>query len=263
MLVEVKPIEFNKWHGKKGEQSFTQPRVIEVLVDSMTGKYATGLSEDEVKKYGKLLNANLSDDFDPEVPHPYWGSKAASIVLPNQTTIFDITKPSDYIKVKNMKASKYVANSHKELLAGQWPDAEFVIFDEEEEVQIKASKVQTKNKCIKMLSSMTADQKSDIVQILSNKTVRGRSQDFIDVEIDNIIDSDPQGFLKYSKMDKQEVYIRACILEGLAKNALQKEGTAIYYMGEKIAIDYEMTVEYFLDPQNSKMKVALLEKIKT
>lgn len=262
-LVEVKPIDSKRWHGKTGEQSFTQPKVIEVLVDANTGKYATGLTEEETEKYSKLLGQDLSDRFDPETPHPYWSTKAAMIELPNQTKIFDTSKPSDYVKVKNLKASSLVANSQKELLAGNFPNAEFVIYDEEEQVAIKATKIQKKTKCIKMLSSMTADQKADIVMILSEKMVRGRSQDFIDVEIDTIIESNPDGFLKYAKMDKAEVFIRSAIYEGLAKNALQKEGVAIYYMGEKIANDFEDTVSYFLDPQNSKMKIALLEKIKT
>lgn len=263
MLVEVRPIEGKKWHGKTGKDSFTQPKSIEVLLDTATGKYATGLTEEEAKKYGGILGVDLSDTFNPEEPHPFWGSQSARIKLPNQTMIFDTSKPSDYVKVKNLKASKFVANSIKELNEGIFPEAEFVIFDEQEEIEIKASKIQKRNKCVKVLSSLTVDQKVDIVQILSKKSVRNRSQDFIDVEIDAIINEQPDEFLKYVNMDKTETYIRAAILEGINKNALQKEGNAIFYMGDKIANDYEECVKLFLDPQNSKLKVSLLEKIKT
>jgi hypothetical protein len=263
MLVEVRPIDVKKWHGKTGKDSFTQPKGIEVLLDTATGKYATGLSEEDVKKYSAILGVDLSDTFNPEEPHPYWGTQAARIKLPNQTMIFDTSKPSDYVKVKNLKASKFIANSLKDLNEGNCPEAEFVIFDEQEEMEVKASKIQKRNKCVKVLSSLTADQKVDIVQILSKKSIRNRSQDFIDVEIDAIINSDPDGFLKYVNMDKAETYIRAAILEGVNKNVLQKEGNAIFYMGDKIANDYEECVTMFLDPQNSKLKVSLLEKIKT
>jgi len=261
MLVEVRPVEGKKWHGKVGKDSFTQAKGIEVLLDSATGKYATGLSVEDVKKFGKTLGVDLSDTFDPDTAHPYWGSQAARIKLPNQTMIFDTTKASDYIKVKNLKASKLVANSLKLLNEGAYPDATHVIYDEQEEMEVKASKIQRRNKCVKVLSTLTAEQKINIVQILSDKSVRGRTQDFIDVEIDNIINEKPTQFLRFVEMDKVETYIRAAILEGLAKNTLQKQGVAIYYMGDKIANDYEESVGYFLDPQNSKMKVTLLEKL--
>ena len=34
-------------------------------------------------------------------------------------------------------------------------------------------------------------------------------------------------------------------------------------MGDKIANSYEDAVEYFLDPQNQKLKVSILEKLTT
>ena len=259
MLVEVRPIASKKWHGKEGKDSFTQPKGIEVLYDVSMGCYATGLTPEEAKKYGKLLGKELDDVFNPEEAHPYWGSQAARIKLPNRTIFFDTAKPIEFVKVKNLKASKFVANSIKELT--DFPEAEFVIYDEQEEIQLKASKIQRRNKCIKILSTLTADQKSDIVQIVSNKTLRGRTQDFLDVEIDSIIDINPTEFLRISKMDKTEVYTRAAILEAIHKNILHKEGTAVFYMGDKLANDYEESVEYFLNPQNSKMKVTILEKI--
>lgn len=261
MLVEVKPVDRKKWHGKSGKESFSQPQGFEVLYDAEIGKYATGLTPEEAEKYGKLLGADLSDIFDHDRPHPFWGSQAGKIKLPNQTVIFDTSKPSDFVKVKNMKASKMVANSQKELDEGLWPDAEFVIYSEQEQVEIKASKIQKKNKCIKMLSSLTSEQQKDIAQILSQKSFKGLTQDFLDVEIDKLIADDPDEFLRIANMDKKETYIRAAILEAVHRNVMQKEGVSYYYMGDKVASDYEDTVKYFLDPQNQKIKVAILEKI--
>ena len=47
MLVEVRPLPEKKWHGKKGKDSFAQPKTIEVLYDEKLGAYATGLTEEE------------------------------------------------------------------------------------------------------------------------------------------------------------------------------------------------------------------------
>ena len=59
-IVKIKPIEREKWHGKKGNESFTRPTTIRALVnvDSMT--YATGLTEEEAKEYGEKLKIDLS-----------------------------------------------------------------------------------------------------------------------------------------------------------------------------------------------------------
>ena len=62
-------------------------------------------------------------------------------------------------------------------------------------------------------------------------------------------------------MDKQLVYTRASVQEALHRNVLTKEGSAVYYMGDKLANDVEDAVKYFMDPSNQKLKVAILEKL--
>lgn len=262
MLVEVRPIAESKWHGKSGAESFKQPFTIECLYDPQTGAYATGLTPEDVKKYSSLLGGvDLSDKFNPNEAHPYWGTAAARIKLANQTTIFNDQKPSDYVKIKVMKASKFVANSQKEYEEGKWPDALFVIHDESEEVSLKASRIQRKNQCIAIAAKMSLDEQVNIIQIMSDKSLKGRSQDFVSVELDKQIENNPAEFIRLSKMDKAEVYIRATILEAILRNILTKQSGAIYYMGERLANDYEESVQWFLDPQNSKMKVTILEKL--
>jgi len=260
-MVEIRPIDSKKWHDKKGKESFTQPKVVEVLYDKSTGRYATGLTEEEAAEYGKRLGVDLSDNFSYDKPHPFWSTKAAEIRLENNTMIFNMDNPAHFVKVKNMKASKQVANSVKEYEDGLFPDATHVIFDESEEIDLKASKIKLKEKATIVASKMSKDEKINIIQILSQKSLRGRSDNFISVEMDTILEEQATDFLRYATMDKQEVYVRAAILECIHRNILTKEGSAVYYMGEQIGMDYESAVSWFKDPQNSKMKVAILEKI--
>lgn len=261
MRVEVRPIERKKWHGKSGKEAFTSPLVLEALYDPNTGGYATGLSDADRKRLEKATGFDLSPDFDPEKPHPFWNSSAGRIKLPWRTNIFDTSKPLDEIKVKVLKASKYVANSMKEYEEGKYPEAIFVIYDEAEEVAIKASKVQKRNKAIKLVSKMSLDSKVNIIQILAGKSLRKQSQDFVDVEMDNLIETMPDKVIKYAEMDKAEVYLRAAVLEALHRNILTKEGNAVYYMGDRIADTTDDAVEYFKDPNNQKLKAMILEKL--
>jgi len=238
MLVEVRPLPLKKWHGKSGKEDFTRPKTIEALYNSESQKYSTGLTEEEQKKYEKLTGFDLSDRYNPEIPHPFWSTAAAMVKLPNSTTIFDTAKPLDFIKVKLLKASKFVANSMKEWEEGLWPDAHHVIFDEEEETNIKASKVELKNKAVSLSLKLSKDEKINIIQILSDKSARGRSDDFVNVEVDKIVTERPVEFIKYAEMDTATVYVRAAVLEAIHRNILVKEGSAVLYMGDQIGYDF-------------------------
>lgn len=259
MLVKVKPIDREKWHGKSGKENFDQPITVEALYDPEVGGYATGLTEDEKKEYEEKTGYDLSNKFHSEKPHEFWSSATSRVKLPNHTVVFDIEKPLEFIKVQMLKASVLVANSVSEI--SQFPDATHVIYDEEEDTKNKASKIQEKNKARKLSFKLSKDEKNNIVQILAEKSVRNRSEDFVDVEIDKLVEDKTTEFLRLAQMDKNEVYTRAAILEALHRNILTKEGSSIYYMGDKLGFDLEDTMKYFLSPQNQKIKGAILEKL--
>ena len=83
MKVEIRPLEKAKWHGKSGVDDFSQPKVIEALVNSVTNRYDTGLSEEETVKYSRLLGENLSPEISLDgKPHPFYGMKKCWILFP-------------------------------------------------------------------------------------------------------------------------------------------------------------------------------------
>ena len=183
-IVEIRPLDIPKWHGKKGEESFQQPHTIECLYDPMTGGYATGLTEGEEKKYSKKLGVDLSSVFNQDEPHPFWNSKMGRVKLENATMIFDDTRNLDFVKVKMLKASKYVANSIKDWKDGLYPEATHVIFDETQEEAIKATRALKKQEAIKLSLELSKEDQENIVQILTERTVRGRSSNYLIGEID-------------------------------------------------------------------------------
>jgi hypothetical protein len=261
MKVEVRPLDIPKWHGKRNKESFSQPHIIEALYDPTTGGYATGLTAGEEEEYGKKLGADLSSTYHPEIPHEFYNSKMGRIKLENQTMILDDEISLDFVKIKMMKASKYVANSIKEWKDGLFPESTHVIYDEEEEIEILATKGAKRRKAIQMTLSLNKADQANIVQILTGKSIRSRSQNYIDVQIDDLIDNRIDDFLVQAQMDKKSLYVRAAVLEALQRNILTKEGTAIFYLSDKIGYDFEDTITWFEDPQNQNMKVSILEKL--
>ena len=261
MLVEIRPIEVKKWHGKTGQERFSQPIIFEALYDMNTGNYATGLDKEDRIRLESKTGYNLSPEFDPEKPHEFWSTSAARIKLGNQTTVLDTTKPLEEIKVKILKASKFIANSMKDYEQGLFPEAQFVIFDENEEVVAKASKIQKRNKARKLAGKMSLDERINIIQILDGRSLRKQSPDFIEVAIEELVDNKPDDFIQWAEMDKAKTYVRASVLECIHRNILTKEGNAIYYMGDRIADTVDDATQYFMDPNNQKLKAMILEKL--
>lgn len=240
MIVEVKPIERVRWHGKTEKEAFARPITIEALISLSTGQFATGLSEEERIELEAKTGYNLSPDYTLGIPHPFWSSPTAQVKLEHKTNIFQTKKPLDQIKVSLLKASDLVANSQKEFEDGLFPNALFVIFNEQEEEELKASKAAIKRKVILESVKLTKAKKAEIIQILLGMSVKKQSENYVDLKFDEAIEQEgAERVLALIKKDKIRVGLHAFVLEALDKNVLRKEGSAVYYMDDQLGFDVE------------------------
>lgn len=265
MLVEVRPIpkEGKDCFGLDPKDSIARPKTVTPLYDSKTGNLATGLTKEEEAYYSQFFpGEDLSPNFNPEEPHKFWESERFQIRLPNHTVIFDDKIPLQALQIKILKASRYVANSMKDVLDGLTPDATHVIFDEAEEIETKAKKVEIKNAALDIASKMNLEEKINIIQILDNKSLRHQSSNFVTVALDEIIENKAEQFLKVAKTDKATTYLQAMVLEAIHRGYLRKEqGGSIMYMDEKLGFDLDSTVEYLNNPDNNQLKIKILAKL--
>ena len=260
--VEVRPIEHKKWHDKTGQESFTRPKKIQALLDSNTMKYATGLTEEDIKALRKKgVNYDLSDNYDSENLHPFWDSSMAVIKLENNTMFFNLDNALEFIKVKVMKASKFVANSMAEYENGTWPDATHVIFDEAEQAQVLASKVETRNTAIIEASKLSPDRKVELILVMGGRNMKNQSADFVAVELDKVLNKNPEEFLRNLKMDKKQIAAHALVLEALQKSVLRREGQRIFHMDSPLGIDEIEVAEYLAKEENQDIRLLVLQKI--
>lgn len=261
-LVEVKPIEKERWHGIKGKDIFTRPITIEALISLQTGQFSTGLTPEDRKRLEEKTGFNLSPEYIPGKPHEFWNSPAAQVKLEYKTNIFDTNKPLDEIKVKILKASDLVANSQKEYEEGKYPSAIYVIYDEIEENEFKASKAAIKRKVVLESSKLTTTRKAEIIQIVLGISVRNQSESFIDLKLDECIEQEgAERILQLIQRDKARTSLHALVLEAIHKNVLRKDGSAVYYMDDQVGFDVESTIDYFSDTKNQTLKAQILEKI--
>lgn len=260
-LVEVRPIERAKWHGKTGEESFQRPKKFQVLVDTDSMNYATGLTEEEIQALNEKVKYDLSANFDSETPHPFWDSPMAMFKMDNNTMFFDISQPLNYIKVKNMKASKYIANSQADYEEGLYPEATHVIFDESVQVELRATKIERNTQAIIAASTMSKDRKIQIILALSDKNMKGQSDSFINVELRKIIDNDTDEFLRYTSMKPEELSNYSLVLEALQKSVLRKDGHKILYHESILGMDTVDVAKYLMLPDNQDLKIRLMSQV--
>ena len=277
MKVEVRPIERKNWHGKTGKESFTRPKVIRALVDSRTGQYATGLDYQtrtfadpdgsktkltEAEYYGKILKADLSAQFTGE-PHEFWDTKQGEVTLENNTMILDTDIPREFIKIKIMKASKYIANSMHDYEEGLYPEATHVITDEAEEAESKASKIEQKNRAIIECSKLSKDKKVQLILVIEGKNLKGKSDNFVTVELDKIIEKKSDDILRYLDMDAEDLFLHSLVLEALQKNVFRKEGHKIMYYDSNLGADIYDVVEYIKATENQDLKLQVMATLNT
>lgn len=275
MLVEIKPIEVKRWHGKTGKESFTRPKKIQALIDPETMQYCTGLDntsktytnpKDENEKlteleyYGQLIGQDLNPLVTNE-PHPFWDSSMGVVKLENNTIFLNTDNPLDYIKWKICKASKFVANSMKEYDEGLFPEATHVIFDEQEEIEAKATKVELRKQATIKCAKLSLGRKIELVQILSDKNLRNQSSDFVEVEVDKLIQNKAKEVLYHIERDKEDTALHALILEALQKSVLRKSGHKIQYFDSVLGSDVIDVIDYLKKPENQDLKLRIMAQL--
>lgn len=274
MKIEIKPIDRKRWHGKSGKESFARPHKIKALVDANSMEYATGLNYidkkfpgengeklTEAEHYAKILNQDLSNNYNPEQEHSFWDSKMATISLENHTFFLDTSKPLEYLKVKICRASKYVANSLKEYEDGYWPDATHFIHDESEEMEMIASGAELRNRATIEASELSTDKKRQIILILDGKNLKGKKDGHVIVALEKLIQERPREVLKHIKMDTEDLYIHAVVLEALQKSVLRRDGHKIMYHDSVIGGDEYDVIEYLKKEENDNLKLRIISNI--
>jgi hypothetical protein len=263
MKIEVRPIEKKRWHGKKGKESFKRPTILSALVNTKSMTYDTGLNEEQRERLEKSLGVNLDNRWNRDVPHEFWDSRMGQVKLENRTMFFDTNIPLEEVYISMLKASKYVANSKTDLDLGRYPEAEFVIFDEKEEIGVKAKKVALKRKATKETSGLSKSRKDQLVLLLTGKNFKDKSSDFLDVEIDKLIESGKSSeILHYLSRDTSLVSTEALVKEALQKSVLKKSGHKILYHDSVLGSEIEDVAQYFMLPENQDLKIRIMESIK-
>lgn len=259
--VEVRPIPMDKWHGKKGANSFTAAKTIEALYDAAVAGYATGLTEEEKIILEDLVGRKLDNKFTGKA-HEFWNSNAGYVKLPNHTFILYLNRPYDYIKYKVLKASPYCANALEDYTNGVAYEATHYIHNETDISSKEASKVLLRKQAYDKIGALSPQSLRDIILIMSETSARGRDDNFVIAEIGRLVDTRTQEFLDTIKLESDFLSARALVREGIIYGVLvQDSHKGITFNGEPIGLNFEQAVDYVRRPEHQQIRLMITNKI--
>jgi hypothetical protein len=256
-LIYVKPIIKERWHGlhKMGRAKFQGTHdVYQAIYSQNKGGFDTGLNEEEANRLGKRLGHDLKNHTSNE----YWQN--FKLVLEDKTTVFNTTIPLEELQVKFMKASKFIANSVKELDQGLWPSARYVIHDEVEELEREATKIEVKARAVEVFSELSPEKKVDLLKVFG-KGATNVSEKFAYTKLYEILEEDPNKFIKQATMKPAELKTRALFFDLEHKGIFRRKGTAVLYNDQQVGFDYDDAVYNLLNPKNQELLLKLKDDL--
>ena len=262
MLVEIRPLDIERWHGKKLKDGLRTniKTKISALVNTATMQYNVKLTDKEKDFFKKELGMEFNTNFTGE-PHPVWDGALGRVELKSSSIFLNPDDIAiDKLKFKICQGSKYVANSFQDLQQGLYPEATHVIVNEKEEVEAKAVKLEIRNKAIAELSKLSAERKLQLILILTGKDFKDKSPSFVDVELDNLISKQPDVVLHYMKQDKEDLSNNALVVAAMAKGVLRNIAGQICYFDEPMATSVEDMATLLKDPAKQELKLRIISQ---
>jgi len=160
-----------------------------------------------------------------------------------------------------MRASNRVANSMKEYTEGLFDEATHVIYDEKEELEVLASRIELKESAIVKVRDISEEKKINIVKILSGKNLTGSKPSTVKVHLSKLIDTDAKAVHRQLERDEDSIVVEALVLNCVASNILLKKGHKYYYYNDFIADSVEGLVDYFKNEENQQLRFTLVAKL--
>lgn len=261
-IIEVRPLEKKRWHGKTQKEFPSAPMIVECYVNLENRRWETGLTEDDRNRLQKITGLDLHEHFIPDEEHPFYSTDNGHVKLDyDRTNYFDMRRPIDEIHVKMLMASPLVANSQSDWDEGKCPQAQFVIYDSREEVEKKAEKSKKRTQIYNLWSKMDTTTKKQVVQILLNQSMKNQSDDYIDSKMEDIMST--QGFdkvLEVFSQSKADNYMHSLIIDAVDKNIMQLRGGVYYYMDEAMGGIHD-TMRFLQDVKNNAIKGQIIDKL--
>jgi len=267
LKIEIRPIPNRNGIKAFSEnlEYFSQAHTIAPFVDPVTRKYATGLSEEDVK-YLKENNFpyNLEDTYIQGVAHDFWESAIVKVALTNSPIFLSPGKNLiDFVKYKYLMVNSYIYNSEEQMKSGIKPEATHYIYNESEATSIKATGIEKRNSLINKISKLSLKRKRDIILVLLNESTENKDEEYLTVRMEDILaDTDLSRELEaLLKLNVQEVSLSAEIKAAIQKNVLKRTKKGIYFFETNLGFTEDDVKDFLIKEENQEILINIQSKI--
>lgn len=256
--VIIKPIHISKFSGISAHRN-TKTTIGPELRMSGGGMYKTGLTEAEERKFEKALGLKEGE---LNARSEWWGNNISIKLNNDKVTFFYVdTTPIQELKYKILLQSTKVANDETEI--SKYPGVGFFIYDENLKAEKEAAEIDIEISAYEILTSMNSDEKRELLKVLTEGKKRGIDE-FSELVIKGYLvkelKADPKRFVKVAK--DQTLKTKALVADLLENDIIQRTGNFYRNGDDIIGNSTDEVVEYFSNPKNESVKLALETKLK-
>jgi len=219
------------------------------------GNLYTGLDRDQEIAMEKLLR---KDEGELTKESEFWNDFA--VIMTNKDKELDLGIASDLLCYNFLLGHKNVANSWDEYNEGKWPEAKYVITDDEKDAVIENRKNEIKLKASILFSNLSYEQKTSLLKLYTNNLITDNvSEAVISSRLFKEMENDPEKFVSFVE-DKNldlKLFIKQCV----SLKILRKNRQAYYYNDDMIGNDEQDVIDYLNDPQNQGFLIGLKKDV--
>lgn len=260
--IEIRPIPNRD--GIRGFSQelefFAQTHTISPFVNPVSRKYETGLSKEDLE-YLESMNVPFdykNDMYIRGIIHPFWESMQIKTVLEGTPTfLYPSSDILDFFKYKYLLASNYIYSSEEEMNSGAKPEATHFIFNEEKELEIKATKLEIRDALIQKVSKLSLAKKREYLTILLDENLDNKNESYIKVAFENLFeDKDKSVELELLLQNTAEANtILAEVKIAKQKNVLKSTKKGIFFFETNLGYSDEEVRDTLLKDQELYLSI--------
>lgn len=266
LKIEIRPIpnRNNIRNFADKLEYYSQAHIIAPFVDPVTLKYKTGLTKEDIE-YLKERNFpyDLSDNYKHGESHSFWESNLIKVELRNNPMFLYPGKSLiDFIKWKFLSVNNYIYISEEEMKTGTKPQATHFIYNEDTETAIRATRIERKNALIKKVSELSLAKKRQIVLIINNENTDNKTEDYLSVKLEEIINSDRRSELEeLITASSTTIDTLSIIKNAVRKNVLKKTRKGYFYFDTNLGLTEDDVTEFLSKNENQEVLLTIKSKI--
>lgn len=257
-VVEVVKVNHERFHELPVDNELQRPKSFQAFADGRTGKYKLVF---ENEKEGERLMKEFGIDslnYSPIDVHPFFADNPiAWVKLDPVKTTFRTENPVDALRVAIVKGLPQVGYSKDYTDKPVPPEIEFLIFSEEAEIAAKASKIEIRKQAMQKALKMTAQDKLNVILVMRGEDLRKSDADAIEVKLFDLVDSDPDAFLRYADLKKEELNMQALVKSLLDKDVLTQSMEGIKWGDKMIGYNIAEAAAELMKTENQPTKMRL------